>query len=436
MDELIPNTDTKTCSSCKVEKALDKFSKYPRNRGPKGKGVSSWCLECCAAKVKARRSADPEKYRARNREWNKKNPDCQRNCDLRKNYGISLEFYNQLYAEQGGKCAICGSDTPDASGRRKVFSVDHDHETGQIRGLLCVNCNSALGMLNEDIALLHKAVEYLLRYRRVEILTQIKGLNIRDLAKSLMEKSPGMCYQRAIREVVMAREGMPEGAPTSMDGAYVTQITNKQAEEVILKYEWLGTMGRPQASYGLWLPVNGVPTLAGVACFGLGSGRLSGGVCGEEYIPKAIALERGTCVHWAPKNAASWFVPKAVAMASKDHGWDIFYAYSDPEAGEVGTIYQACNWLYLGIGPGHGPTRNMWVRPDGVTVTSRVLRARKMKTQDALNAGWKKKVVAAKGKYVWFEGSHGLKRKMRKLLVHPVVPYPKRDILDKPQQPW
>jgi len=250
-------------------------------------------------------------------------------------------------------------------------------------------------------------------------------LSVRELAQLRMVQTPGLSYQRAIREVIAEREPF-KNPPRTMAGAYVTKISNERAAGVILKYEWLGTMGRPQACYGLWFVLEGVPTLAGAVCFGLTTGNQANNVCGPTNAHLAIALERGACVHWAPKNAASWFVPKAIAMASKDYGWRIFYAYSDPEANEIGTIYQACNWLYLGAGPGHGPTRQRWTTPEGKRVSSRALRYHKLKSKEALALGWTKEVVRSRGKYVWFEGSARYKTKMRKLLVHPVAEYPKR----------
>ena len=55
-------------------------------------------------------------------------------------YGITIEDYDRMYEEQGGRCAICRTDQPGGAGER--FSVDHDHETGKVRGLLCNNCNT------------------------------------------------------------------------------------------------------------------------------------------------------------------------------------------------------------------------------------------------------------------------------------------------------
>lgn len=74
-------------------------------------------------------------------------------------YNLKPGEYDALLLAQGGLCAICRADTPGI--RTRSFYVDHDHDTGRVRGLLCHRCNSALGYLNDDSALLAKAVHYL-----------------------------------------------------------------------------------------------------------------------------------------------------------------------------------------------------------------------------------------------------------------------------------
>ena len=84
----------------------------------------------------------------------------RRQIDLRKllkaKYGITLEDFHKWAEEQGGLCAICRHPP---NGRR--LSVDHDHSTGRIRGLLCHNCNSMLGLARDRPAVLQAAIEYL-----------------------------------------------------------------------------------------------------------------------------------------------------------------------------------------------------------------------------------------------------------------------------------
>jgi len=75
-------------------------------------------------------------------------------------YGITLEHYNNMLEQQQNRCAICPEVQSDDF---NALSVDHDHKTGQIRGLLCNSCNRGLGFFRDDIALLKKAIEYLER---------------------------------------------------------------------------------------------------------------------------------------------------------------------------------------------------------------------------------------------------------------------------------
>jgi hypothetical protein len=102
------------------------------------------------------------------REWHethrKGNTEELRRLALKSNYGLTLEQYEAMVAAQGGRCAICGTDHPGSS-RIKYWSVDHDHETDAVRGLLCHGCNTGLGAFGDDIERLTKAVAYLQSYR-------------------------------------------------------------------------------------------------------------------------------------------------------------------------------------------------------------------------------------------------------------------------------
>jgi uncharacterized Zn ribbon protein len=78
-------------------------------------------------------------------------------------YGITQKEYDELYQAQNGRCAVCGREHSGAiqSGKRKRMYIDHDHTTGKVRGLLCSNCNIALGFVHDDPELLTKLAEYL-----------------------------------------------------------------------------------------------------------------------------------------------------------------------------------------------------------------------------------------------------------------------------------
>lgn len=77
---------------------------------------------------------------------------------LMKTYGITIDQYNILFLKQEGKCLICGKHQQEL---KMTLRVDHDHNTGKTRGLLCHSCNTAIGLMEENIDTLTKAVQYL-----------------------------------------------------------------------------------------------------------------------------------------------------------------------------------------------------------------------------------------------------------------------------------
>ena len=98
------------------------------------------------------------------REYRKKNPHIFKNMDLKKRFGITLKDYEKMLKEQNGVCAICGEEETVLDHRTKEprsLAVDHDHQTDEIRGLLCTNCNRGIGHFQDNIDLLAKAISYL-----------------------------------------------------------------------------------------------------------------------------------------------------------------------------------------------------------------------------------------------------------------------------------
>ena len=81
---------------------------------------------------------------------------------LLRTYGITLEQYNQMLEEQEGKCKICGKHHSES---KKRMAVDHNHETGAIRGLLCTNCNTGIGLFLDNPTLIENAINYLKEYK-------------------------------------------------------------------------------------------------------------------------------------------------------------------------------------------------------------------------------------------------------------------------------
>lgn len=112
------------------------------------------------------RHKDQPEYIKRRREYGRRYRET-RQCrldkyHLREKYGITVEQYNKMSAIQNRLCLICNQpETAMRAGRVKNLSVDHNHETGRIRGLLCGKCNVAIGLAEEDIERLREAIAYL-----------------------------------------------------------------------------------------------------------------------------------------------------------------------------------------------------------------------------------------------------------------------------------
>ena len=134
----------KTCRRCKTDKTLDDFYKRSGSRD----GVGSWCKLCVNDANRASRAKNP--MTSHNR----------RVYNLRRNYGLSVEAYEKLLKDQHHRCAICRrSDSGHA--KTSMLLPDHCHVTGMVRGLLCNNCNTGLGLFKDDTAFLAAAMEYL-----------------------------------------------------------------------------------------------------------------------------------------------------------------------------------------------------------------------------------------------------------------------------------
>lgn len=135
---------------------------------PKGQRI---CTTCSRERTRRHREANPEKVResqrksyAANPEKNREragnrraaNPNYQREYLLQKNYGISIQDYDEMLEAQQGRCAICRKHP-----KKRRLGVDHNHRTGRIRGLLCMRCNLGLGKLNDNHETLTAAEIYL-----------------------------------------------------------------------------------------------------------------------------------------------------------------------------------------------------------------------------------------------------------------------------------
>lgn len=135
---------TKECARCHEVKAAEEFYK---NRAM-ASGLTSYCKRCNSESGKVQYKRSQQRVQIRNRQR------------LLSTYGLTTESYNELLHAQQLCCAICGTQQSGHTNTEKL-SVDHDHDTGKVRGLLCHRCNRGLGHFSDDPALLEAAIHYL-----------------------------------------------------------------------------------------------------------------------------------------------------------------------------------------------------------------------------------------------------------------------------------
>lgn len=103
-----------------------------------------------------------EKQRIYRKNYHQKNPQCRRSVKLKYEYGLTFEQYQGMIHQQNDQCAICHCSAIHR--KSNSWHVDHDHQTGKVRGLLCKSCNTGLGQFKDDIALLEAAIKYLQKH--------------------------------------------------------------------------------------------------------------------------------------------------------------------------------------------------------------------------------------------------------------------------------
>lgn len=142
--------EVKECKGCLAKLAKTEFG--PAKQGKEG--LNSRCRACCNAKYKS---------------WLANNPDKRkryRRATTIKSYGISVEEHKDLLNAQDSLCAICKQpETTKRKGKVMELAIDHCHTSGKVRGLLCNNCNRALGLLLDNPDIAQSAADYLRSFK-------------------------------------------------------------------------------------------------------------------------------------------------------------------------------------------------------------------------------------------------------------------------------
>lgn len=125
-------------------------------------------LEKYRATDRQRYQVNPEKRREQSRQWAKANPEKRRATKLKLMFGLSLLDYDSILAKQGGSCAICNGPQ---IGKKKYLAVDHDHIDKRVRGLLCDNCNRAIGLFYDSPEVVESALRYLRKHAQLRLVS-------------------------------------------------------------------------------------------------------------------------------------------------------------------------------------------------------------------------------------------------------------------------
>jgi len=210
-----------------------------------------------------------------------------------------------------------------------------------------------------------------------------------------------------------------EDIDTAFAKAIVREIDIVTAKAVIEDYEWLRCM--PAViwhCYGIYFDNR---ACGGAVVFGPEYSENLGVWDKYGYTDKLILLSRGACAHWTPRNTASYLISRAVKLLPRKY--KVVTATVDSLAGEIGTIYQACNFIYVGRMRAT-PTRSAW-KLDGRLIGSRSMRA-KLGHQRRNEIPLEHIEQVSKERYFYFRGSSRERRLLRETISHLEKSYPKR----------
>lgn len=246
----------------------------------------------------------------------------------------------------------------------------------------------------------------------------------------------GVAYQYQVRvKKAMEESENPYwlGADLDLKKAIVKPVDRTLAKRIIEEYEWLGCMPAVSMFYfGIFFG----DVCGGVVCFGTEYSENLG--CWDKYgySKKMLLLNRGVCLHWTPKNTGSKLIMRAIKMLPSKY--EVITATTDHLAGEVGTIYQACNFYYVGSMRDSNPNvKSKNGDRFGVVINNKLYSARacrakfgSQKKADILAKHPDAQFVKqqSKHRYFFFRGSPETLLQHKTAMQHMIKPYIKREL--------
>ena len=252
------------------------------------------------------------------------------------------------------------------------------------------------------------------------------------LRSTYHKKTNHTAWQKLLRDKATNKEGLSgwwSNANISLEAAKVRECDIQTARNIILKYEWLGTMP-PGVRFCTGLFFDNW-ACGGVAVFGSGAGVNTKYMLGVQDAEIAY-LARGACSHWTPPGSASKLIGHTLRLLAKK-GYKVAIAYSDSDAGEIGTVYQATNWLCIGKGAAtsqliHPTTGRVYDMKTTGNIRKRLKNSVSWSDihTELLASGFREQKSNPKWRYIYIldrgEAGRLIYEKMKPL----IVPYPKR----------
>jgi len=149
---------TKVCTKCGLEKPKDLFAWKHKAKGY----LKAWCKSCDSERVgewlKTPNGREASRQKDAKREASGERKEHHRHKAMRTKYGLEPHEFEGLLEAQGSKCVICSDHLAVSKGK---YAIDHNHDTGSVRGVLCVPCNAAIGLLKDNPKIIDAASAYL-----------------------------------------------------------------------------------------------------------------------------------------------------------------------------------------------------------------------------------------------------------------------------------
>jgi len=222
----------------------------------------------------------------------------------------------------------------------------------------------------------------------------------------------------------------------SLKNTEIKLIDKETAKKIIIEYEWLKSMPYiTNYCFGIYFNTEKGQKLGGVLVFSTDYTENTGVWTKYGFENKLLLLSRGVCLWWTPKNTASYFISRACKWIKNNTKYRIITATIDPAAGEIGTIYQSLNWIYVGVMSGNyyhnKESKRFSVLIDGKLRYSRWIRNKigTMK-KDEIIKHYPNAIFLPqyrKRRYFYFMDSKTNNEKYKKSIKHLILPYPHRD---------